>query len=96
MKTEFLWLVFGGVGLVGCMSAAALAYDRDKAVDYALEYSARAGTPPQNVVNSTVYYDYSATGGNCANFGSQCLIAGGFRFRASSPPNNTAPAGKGK
>lgn len=43
-------------------------YDRDKAVQYALDWA--YGRNPQ-------YGDFSNMGGDCTNFISQCLIAGG-------------------
>lgn len=44
-------------------------YDPDKAVAYASKWYNR---------RNPIYHDYSNEGGDCANFVSQCLIAGGF------------------
>ena len=44
-----------------------LPYDRDAAVSYAHEWAYRR-TP--------AYYDFSAIGGDCTNFASQCIYAG--------------------
>lgn len=90
MKRIFIAAI---VGVVVCsLSHTGMGYNREKAVEYAVAW----GVP--NLVNSAVYYDYSVAagnpfglaGGDCANFGSQCLIAGGIRFRSrtSSGPDN--------
>ena len=44
-----------------------VAYDRQKAVDYALRWA--MGRNP-------AYYDFEHIGGDCTNFASQCLYAG--------------------
>ena len=44
-------------------------YNREDAVNYAMQYA--------NSRNSK-YYDYSDVGGNCANYGSQTIYAGGI------------------
>ncbi len=90
MKNRLL-LTLCGLFLAN-LSGVALGYNRDAAVEYALLWSARADN--KNVVNTTVYKNYFAIGGNCANFASQCVNAGGIRFRASNPFNNLAPEGK--
>ena len=48
-----------------------LTYDRGAAVNYARTYC-------QNY--NWNYYDYGSQGGDCANFVSQCMIAGGMNF----------------
>ena len=70
---------------LGIFCHVGAAYDRDAAVDYALTWSVYQ---PAEVANTTVYYMYA--GADCANFVSQCLIAGGIRFRSreSSSPDN--------
>ena len=42
-------------------------YDRYEAVEYALRYA---------IIPNPAYYDFSAIGGDCTNFVSQCLYAG--------------------
>lgn len=42
-------------------------YNREKAVEYAYEWA---------YFRNPAYYDFSALGGNCTNFASQCLYAG--------------------
>ena len=46
-----------------------LSYNPQKAIDYARSWYNR---------RNPIYTDYSDMGGDCANFVSQCLIAGGF------------------
>lgn len=46
-------------------------YDRIKAVDYAKEWALK---------RNPNYYDFSGIGGDCTNFISQCLVAGGGVF----------------
>ncbi len=54
--------------------------DREAAVDYAEQY---------NDSRNPRYHDYSREGGNCANFVSQCLVAGGLLSnRADSTGRN--------
>ena len=56
--------------------AAGHPYDREKAVAYARQWvGVRNGNWP----------DYSRNGGNCQNFVSQCLLAGGIPMDAASP-----------
>ena len=50
-------------------------YDRGKTVNYANEWAYSRNIQPKGP-----YDDYSEQGGDCANFVSQCLIAGGLRF----------------
>ena len=47
-------------------------YNREAAFGYAKRWWDGANTPEYN--------DYSGSGGDCANFVSQCLIAGGISF----------------
>lgn len=49
-------------------------YDVDAAVAYAEQWGGEGRNP--------AYYDYSDDGGDCANFVSQCLIAGGLDLSA--------------
>ena len=51
-------------------------YDRDKACQYAQRYAYNYNPN---------YKDYNAVGGDCANFVSQCLIAGGLNFQQMCP-----------
>ena len=51
-------------------------YDRDKACRYAQKYAYNYNPN---------YMDYNSLGGDCANFVSQCLIAGGFNFKQICP-----------
>ena len=46
-----------------------ISYDPNKAVEYAKNWAYK---------RNPKYHDYSNEGGDCANFVSQCLIAGGF------------------
>lgn len=50
------------------------AYNREKAVDYAQNWVSSSGV----VRNSAVWAVYDTYGGNCTNFVSQCLYAGGI------------------
>lgn len=43
-------------------------YQRDKAVEYAEEWA---------LTRNPMYYDFEGIGGNCTNFASQCVYAGG-------------------
>ena len=52
-----------------------LSYDRGAAVNYARSYC-------QNYNGN--YANYRNDGGDCANFVSQCMIAGGMNFRSCS------------
>ena len=47
------------------------AYDRNAAVNYARKWA---------LSRNSVYKDYEKYGGNCTNFISQCLVAGGILF----------------
>lgn len=51
-------------------------YDRDKACEYAKRYAYNYNPN---------YKNYNSVGGDCANFVSQCLIAGGFNFKKICP-----------
>jgi len=51
------------------------AYDRQNAVSYANQWAGET-----EVMRNSVYYDYSTEGGDCTNYVSQCLRAGGIRF----------------
>ena len=53
----------------------ALSYNRNSAVNYAQTYCSR--------YNSN-YHNYASVGGDCANFVSQCMIAGGMSFSSCS------------
>ena len=55
-----------------CLSLALSAYNRDKAYNYAKKYWSNYNTP--------TYANYNPDGGDCANFVSQCLIAGGLNL----------------
>ncbi len=63
-------------GLMYCINV--YAYERNNAVKYADDWTHPINMQPANIV---VYYKY--TGADCANFVSQCVIAGGMRFRSS-------------
>lgn len=54
-------------------AAAEHEYDRDAAVDYAYRW---VGT--DDIVRNSSFSDYSSFGGNCQNYVSQCLLAGGI------------------
>ena len=58
-----------------------LTYNPDEAVKYARKYCKNYNPK---------YYDYTNLGGDCANFVSQCLIAGGFSFKGCV---NVKPSG---
>ena len=51
-------------------------YDRDKVYLYAKKYAFNYNPN---------YADYNSLGGDCANFVSQCLIAGGINFKSICP-----------
>ena len=53
-----------------------LSYDRKAAVEYARKH--------WNNYNDEEYINYADNGGDCANFVSQCMIAGGFNFYGCS------------
>ena len=57
--------------LLLCIAIAVHAYDRDAAFNYAYRY--------WDTYNRN-YHNYNSEGGDCANFVSQCLIAGGFNL----------------
>ena len=61
------YLVFILVSLLSIV----FGYDRNKAYAYAKKYAFNYNPN---------YADYNSLGGDCANFVSQCLIAGGFNF----------------
>ena len=48
-----------------------IAYNRQKAAEYAYTWA---------YSRNPAYYDFSNLGGNCTNFVSQCLVAGGMPF----------------
>ena len=52
-----------------------LSYDRNAAISYARKYCSNYNSNYQN---------YQYDGGDCANFVSQCMIAGGMDFRSCS------------
>ncbi len=55
--------------LFAALAPAAQAYDRGAAIDYAWTWCGSSRNP--------AYCDYSGVGGDCTNFVSQCLMAGG-------------------
>ncbi len=63
------WLLVA-VAVTVITTCPARAYDRNAAVSYAWTWCGGARNP--------AYCDYSGVGGDCANFVSQCLIAGGI------------------
>lgn len=66
-----------------CGAVNTLAYNREKAVEYALDWSEDSGEWDGNW-NIGVYRKFVGDDGyDCANFVSQCLIAGGIRFRST-------------
>lgn len=62
-------------------------YNRPQAVDYALKYA---------LIKNPKYFDYTAQGGNCTNFISQCVFAGAPQMNISQngwyyfSPSNTS------
>lgn len=79
------------LALSACIWAApASAYDRDEVRYYARTYTDNSGKMSDGTYNSTIYYIYTY---DCANFGSQCLNAGGIRFRCDGA-SNTSPTRK--
>ena len=56
-----------------------LCYNAGAAVQYARDYCQHYNTK---------YQDYVGRGGDCANFVSQCMIAGGLSFSECSPRRN--------
>ncbi len=56
-----------------------LCYSPEKAVSYARYYCQHYNTN---------YQDYVGRGGDCANFVSQCMIAGGLSFSECNPRRN--------
>lgn len=82
------------LSLVLCLMVGSVchSYDRDAAVEYALQFSEETGDMGGNY-NSTIYRKYVGESQfDCANFVSQCVIAGGIRFRAANA-TNVAPDG---
>lgn len=70
-----------------------MAYNREKAVEYALRWA--YGYNPD-------FYNFNAIGGDCTNFASQCLLAGGSVMNFDSPlgwfyinVNNRSPSWTG-
>ena len=57
--------------LLVLIGLASLAYNPSKAVSYARKYC---------INHNYIYYNYASQGGDCANFVSQCMIAGGMSF----------------
>lgn len=78
-------IMTAAVGFFLCMTPVTFAYDRDAVAKYAVLWGKIIETVKQ--YNSTIYYNYDGLGGDCANYGSQCLIAGGIRFRSSNAAN---------
>ncbi len=71
----FSYKIFLAIIIVGLLSTQGFCYDRVKTVNYANQWwNTDLG------YNSPPYHDYTDEGGDCTNFVSQCLIAGGFRF----------------
>ena len=68
-----------------CLSLILSAYDRTKAYNYAKKH--------WNNYNLSKYANYNSVGGDCANFVSQCLIAGGLNLVKMC--GSTAAWGKG-
>ncbi|WP_322493539.1 amidase domain-containing protein [Chloroflexus sp.] len=64
----------GGVAL---QSTSRVRYDRSAAVRYAYEYTNRYGGWNRN----WAYLDFSNSGGDCTNFVSQAVLAGGISMR---------------
>lgn len=65
-------------------------YDRHAAVEYARRWAFQ---------RNPAYFDFSRLGGNCTNFASQCLVAGGMPMNFHNPmgwffrsSNDRAPA----
>lgn len=70
------------LAIQAAIPAYACAYDRKKAVDYARTWAGAKRSP--------AYHDYSSAGGDCTNYVSQCLYAGGHAMvskgnKASDP-----------
>ena len=72
---------------------SSLTYDRNKAVNYALKYAKGANHDCKQKRESCSPYPYygkdycsykKESFGDCANFVSQCLIAGGLNFKGTS------------
>ena len=77
LNRRFLLLL---AALLSVSVGTVFAYDRHAAIEYVDEYWD---------TRNTGYHDYDADGGDCANFGSQVLIAGGIRFRPFGPFDTT-------
>jgi hypothetical protein len=72
------------------LAASAEAYNRAAAVEYARSWSDDSGVLQEGIYNEGVYDRF---GSDCANFVSQCLTAGGIRFRSSlMAADNLTPA----
>lgn len=69
------------------VTAPGAAYDRDAAAAYGVQWglSAETGAGP---INSAIYDE---VGDDCTNFVSQCVIAGGIRFRSQEGSYHIAP-----
>jgi len=77
------------VSLLVCLSPPeALSYDRQAAKAYAHKWAIKEEPPPgeNSGYNRRNYHDYTGRGGDCTNFVSQCLRAGGIRFRGVRMP----------
>jgi len=76
------------------------AFDRTATIQYAFDYAFIYNTSSHNPPGPYFYYPYEPpvwTLGDCANFQTQCLIAGGIRYRTTSTlaqENLTSPSDK--
>jgi hypothetical protein len=77
-----IWTIY--LFCIFALCSTCYAYDRESAVTYAKTWSEDTGAM-DGVANAAVYYKYVGSDGyDCANFISQCLIAGGIKFRSST------------
>lgn len=66
------------------MQIAAQQYNPEKAVAYANKWWNSFNTDKDNPVDGGPYKNYTRDGGDCANFVSQCLIAGGLNLKGGT------------
>ncbi len=73
LQKKILQQVNKNPGMLNLTSSAKNKYDAEKAVAYSYEWAGRT-----EIIRNPYYSDYSIYGGNCQNYVSQCLLAGGI------------------
>lgn len=77
MKAGRVFSVFMTVAILIVISSTASAYDRNKAVDYAIQHTEPDSNQPGDK-EEEYNQDYYIFESDCTNFVSQCLYAGGW------------------